>query len=168
MLSLTRGKGPINLEVYRDDGSKEIIHNFKTSDLHLGNGKRRVGIGFSRLLEEQDSIIKLNLLAKKKRKNADDLHDYFKSTNRYKKYVQFGDFQAGKILNEPTLRMILFNSKQRQDFISIGDFEELNNHMFYHVQKILFRLHRGPRIDDLARTFSSFLVTEVYKRNLNP
>ncbi|GJT48506.1 hypothetical protein Tco_0974663 [Tanacetum coccineum] len=29
------GKGPISLKVYRDDGSDEIIQNFKASDLHL-------------------------------------------------------------------------------------------------------------------------------------
>ncbi|GJR31647.1 hypothetical protein Tco_1107879 [Tanacetum coccineum] len=75
--------------------------------------------------------------------NVNDLHDYFKSTMRYKKSVQFGDFQAGTVLNEPTLGMIPFNSKQRQDLIRSGQ-------------------------NDLARTFSSFLVAEVDKRNLNP
>ncbi|GKG18908.1 hypothetical protein Tco_0376007 [Tanacetum coccineum] len=33
---LSRGKGPITLKVYRDDGSEEVIQNFKASDLHLG------------------------------------------------------------------------------------------------------------------------------------
>ncbi|GKD96056.1 hypothetical protein Tco_1379953, partial [Tanacetum coccineum] len=32
---LLRGKGPITLKVYRDDGSEKIIQNFKASDLHL-------------------------------------------------------------------------------------------------------------------------------------
>ncbi|GJV46212.1 hypothetical protein Tco_1430748 [Tanacetum coccineum] len=76
--------------------------------------------------------------------------------------------KAGKELYEPTLGMILCNSQQRQDFISIEDFEELNNDMVYHVQEIFFKLHQGLRTDDLARTFSSFLVAEVDKRNLNP
>nr|GEV22354.1 hypothetical protein [Tanacetum cinerariifolium] len=75
--------------------------------------------------------------------------------------------KAGTVLNEPTLGMILFNSKQRQDFISIKDFKELNNDMLYHVQEILFVLHHGPGWNNLARTFSSFLVAEDYKRNLN-
>ncbi|GJU24851.1 hypothetical protein Tco_1163472 [Tanacetum coccineum] len=99
--------------------------------------KEELELDVSKPLEEQDLIIKPNLLAKKKRKNADDLHDYFKST-------------------------------KRQDFISIEDFEELNNDMLYHVQEIFFKLHQGLRTDDLARTFSSFLVAEVDKRNLNP
>nr|GEV21086.1 hypothetical protein [Tanacetum cinerariifolium] len=33
---LARGKGHITLKVYRDDGSDEIIPNFKASDLHIG------------------------------------------------------------------------------------------------------------------------------------
>ncbi|GJT83089.1 hypothetical protein Tco_1057431 [Tanacetum coccineum] len=73
---LSRGKGPITLKVYRDDGLEEIIKNFKASDLHLVE----LELDLSKPLEDQDPILKLNLLAKKKRKNADDLHDYFKST----------------------------------------------------------------------------------------
>ncbi|GJU92086.1 hypothetical protein Tco_1304509 [Tanacetum coccineum] len=95
-------------------------------------------LDLSKPLDEHDHIIKLNLLAKKKRKHADDLHDYFNSTKRYKKSVY------------------------------IEDFKELNNDMLYHVQEIFFRLHQGPGMDDLARTFSSFLVAEVDKRNRNP
>ncbi|GJW84923.1 hypothetical protein Tco_0158068 [Tanacetum coccineum] len=34
--------------------------------------------------------------------------------------------------------------------------------------EIFFRLHKGPGINDLARTFSTFLVAEVEKMNLNP
>ncbi|GKB53673.1 hypothetical protein Tco_0904426 [Tanacetum coccineum] len=75
--------------------------------------------------------------------------------------------KAATVLNEPTLGMIIFNSKHRQDFISIDDFEELNKDMLYNVQEIFFRLHQRPLINDLARIFSSFLVAEVDKRNLN-
>ncbi|GJU44164.1 hypothetical protein Tco_1201430 [Tanacetum coccineum] len=69
----------------------------------------------------------------KKRKNDDDLHDYFKSTKRYKRSVQFNDHQAGTVFNEPSLGMILFNSSQRKEFISIEDFQELNNEMLDNV-----------------------------------
>ncbi|GKE51896.1 hypothetical protein Tco_1487052, partial [Tanacetum coccineum] len=34
--------------------------------------------------------------------------------------------------------------------------------------EIFFRLHQGPSQDDLARTFRSFLLAEVEKRNKNP
>ncbi|GKC07211.1 hypothetical protein Tco_0998821 [Tanacetum coccineum] len=74
--------------------------------------KEELELDLIKSLEEQDPIIKLNLLARKKRKNVDDLHDYFKSSKGYKKSVQCGDFQTGTVLNEPTLGMILFNSKQ--------------------------------------------------------
>ncbi|GKB55768.1 hypothetical protein Tco_0911954 [Tanacetum coccineum] len=151
---LSRGNGPISLKVYKDDGSNEIINNFQISDLQLGElremrqkldalhkTEEELELDLNRPLEEQDLIIKLNILTKKKRKNPDDLHEYFKSTKMYKKLVQFGNFQAGTVLNEPTLRMILFNLKQRQDFINIEDFKELNNDMMYHVHEIFIRLH---------------------------
>nr|GEV62404.1 hypothetical protein [Tanacetum cinerariifolium] len=154
---LTRGKGHINLKVYKDDGLSEIIYNFMISDLHFGEWKdvtnacpKRTRARWSTIythmrqkldaphktkqelelvlsipLEEQDLIIKQNLLTKKKKKNDHDLHDYFKSTKRYKKSVQYGDSQTRAVLNESTLGMILFYSKQRQDFISIEYFKEL-------------------------------------------
>ncbi|GJR45082.1 hypothetical protein Tco_1313185 [Tanacetum coccineum] len=36
------------------------------------------------------------------------------------------------------------------------------------VLEIFFRLHQGPGLDDHARTFSSLLLAEIDKRNLNP
>ncbi|GJV92636.1 hypothetical protein Tco_1540449 [Tanacetum coccineum] len=65
--------------------------------------KEELEVEFSKPLSEQDPIIKLNTLAKKKRKNVDDLYDYFRSTKRYKTSVQFDDHQEGTILNEPSL-----------------------------------------------------------------
>ncbi|GKA91533.1 hypothetical protein Tco_0813403 [Tanacetum coccineum] len=44
--------------------------------------KEELELDFSKPLDEQDPILKLNLLAKKKRKDANDLHDYFRSTKR--------------------------------------------------------------------------------------
>ncbi|GKE26718.1 hypothetical protein Tco_1442102 [Tanacetum coccineum] len=40
--------------------------------------------------------------------------------------------------------------------------------MLYTVQEIFFRRHQGPGLSDHARTFSSLLLAEVNKRNLNP
>ncbi|GJS26628.1 hypothetical protein Tco_0487248 [Tanacetum coccineum] len=71
---LTR-KGHITLKIYREDMTSEVILNFKASDLHLG-------IDLDKPLSEQDPVDKLNDLAKKKRKNADDIHDYFKANRR--------------------------------------------------------------------------------------
>ncbi|GJW20635.1 hypothetical protein Tco_0031257 [Tanacetum coccineum] len=110
----------------------------------------------------------MNTLTKQKRKHADDFHDYFRSTKRYKTSVQFADHQAKTVLNEPSLGRILFSSRQMQDFVSIKYFDDLNSEMLYNVQEIVFRLHKWPGTNDLARTFSTFLVAEVEKRNLNP
>nr|GEX72219.1 hypothetical protein [Tanacetum cinerariifolium] len=107
---LTR-KGPITLKVYKEDDTSEIIHEFKASDLHLGEwrevvtacpnkkGKRwtsiykqiqermnylrtteaELGIDLDRPLSKQDSLDRLNDLANKKRKHADDIHDFFRA-----------------------------------------------------------------------------------------
>ncbi|GJT97822.1 hypothetical protein Tco_1093340 [Tanacetum coccineum] len=37
-----------------------------------------------------------------------------------------------------------------------------------HALELFFRHHQGPGIDDHARTFSSLLLAEIDKRNLNP
>nr|GFB91734.1 hypothetical protein [Tanacetum cinerariifolium] len=103
----------------------------KLDDIH--KTKHEWELNLIRPLEEQDLIIKLNLLVKRKRKIADDLHDYFKSTKRYKKSVQYDEHPTRTVLNEPTLGMILFNAKHRQDFINNDDFGELNNDMLYNV-----------------------------------
>ncbi|GJT57289.1 retrovirus-related pol polyprotein from transposon TNT 1-94 [Tanacetum coccineum] len=110
----------------------------------------------------------LNDLARKKRKHADDIHDIFRSTKKFKTFVQYKDHPAGTVLNEPVLGMILFNSFHKQDFVIIEDFRDCPNEMLYTVQDIFFRLHQGTGLDDHARTFSSLLLAEVDKRNLNP
>ncbi|GKA09428.1 hypothetical protein Tco_0688759 [Tanacetum coccineum] len=75
---------------------------------------------------------------------------------------------AGTVLNEPVLGMIMFNSYHRQDFITIEDLKDFSNTMLYTIQEIFFRHHQGLGLDDHARTFSSLLLAEIDKRNLNP
>ncbi|GJW26925.1 retrovirus-related pol polyprotein from transposon TNT 1-94 [Tanacetum coccineum] len=160
-LEVVHKKGPITFKVYREDGTYEVIPNFKVSDLHLGEWREvikacpdrkgkgwqtiydqiqtrmdylhtteaELGINLDIPLSMQDPLDKLNDLANKKRKHADDIHDYFKATKRLKSSVQYGDHLPGTVLNEPVL---------------------------------------GPKVDDHARTFSSLLLAEVDKRNLNP
>ncbi|GJS18168.1 hypothetical protein Tco_0412640 [Tanacetum coccineum] len=48
------------------------------------------------------------------------------------------------------------------------DLKDFPNTMLYTVQEIFFRRHQGPGLDDHARTFSSLLLAEVDKRNINP
>ncbi|GJY70089.1 hypothetical protein Tco_0473071 [Tanacetum coccineum] len=133
---LSKGKGPITLKVYRDDGSNETIPNIKACDLHLSEWR--------------------------------EVMQYFRSTKKYKSSVQYKDHLTGTVLNEPSLGMIMFNSYQRQHFVSIEDFGDFTNEMLYTVQEIFFKLHQGPGQDDHAKTFSSFLLAEVDRRNLNP
>ncbi|GJS76764.1 retrovirus-related pol polyprotein from transposon TNT 1-94 [Tanacetum coccineum] len=135
---------------------------------YLHKTKAELGIDLDKPLSEQDRLEKLNDLAKKKRKNADDIHDYFRANKRLKSSVQYKDHPARTVLNEPVLGMIMFNSYHRQDFVAIEDFGDFLNEMLYTIQEIFFRLHQGPRLDDHARTFSSLLLAKVDKKNLNP
>ncbi|GJR67099.1 hypothetical protein Tco_0013164 [Tanacetum coccineum] len=122
----------------------------------------------SRITNCDDPLDKLNDLANKKRKHVDDIHDYFKANKRLKSSVQYKDHLPCTVLNEPVLGMILFKSYHRQDFVTIKDFRDFPNTMLYTVQEIFFRLHQGPWLDDYARSFSSLLLAEIDKRNLNP
>ncbi|GJV05525.1 hypothetical protein Tco_1343181 [Tanacetum coccineum] len=135
---------------------------------YLRTTEAELGIDLDRPLSEQDPLDRLNDLANKKRKHADDIHDFFRANKRLKSSVQYEDHPAGTVLNEPVLGMILFNSYHRQDFVTIEDFRDFSNTMLYTVQEIFFRLHQGPGLDDHARTFSSLLLAEIDKRNLNP
>ncbi|GKC40619.1 hypothetical protein Tco_1053003 [Tanacetum coccineum] len=124
-------KGLITLKVYREDGTDEERMDY----LHKTKAKLRIDL--DKPLGEEDPLNKLNDLARKKRKHADDIHDLFRSTKKFKSSVQYGDYLARIVLNEPIL-------------------------------EIFFRLYQGPGLDDHARTFSSLLLAEVDKRNLNP
>ncbi|GJR61672.1 hypothetical protein Tco_1503834 [Tanacetum coccineum] len=55
--------------------------------IYITESVKELEMDHNRPLEEQDLIIKLNMLARRKKKNMDDLHDYFKSTKRYKQSV---------------------------------------------------------------------------------
>ncbi|GJV86208.1 hypothetical protein Tco_1530146 [Tanacetum coccineum] len=90
-LDMTSKKGLITPKVYREDGTSEVILNFKASDLHLAEQ----GIELDKPLSEQDPLNKPNNLAKKKRKNADDIHDYFRANKKLKSSVQYKDHPAG-------------------------------------------------------------------------
>ncbi|GJV77888.1 hypothetical protein Tco_1509472 [Tanacetum coccineum] len=135
---------------------------------YLRTTKAELGIDLDRPLSEQDFLDRMNDLENKKRKHADDIHDFFRANKRLKLSVQYEDHPAGTMLNEHILGIILFNSYHRQDFVTIEDFRDFSNTMLYTVQEIFFRLHQGPGLDDHARTFSSFLLAESDKRNLNP
>ncbi|GJX39877.1 hypothetical protein Tco_0254867 [Tanacetum coccineum] len=119
-------KGPITLKVYREDDISEIIPEFKATEL---------GIDLDKPLSEQDPLDRLNDLENKKRKHADDIHEFFRANKRLKSSVQYKDHRVGIVLNEPVL-----------------------------VQEIFFRRHQDPGLDDHARTFSSLLLIEYDKK----
>ncbi|GJY94356.1 hypothetical protein Tco_0510717 [Tanacetum coccineum] len=54
---------------------------------------------------KQLPLNKLNDLAIKKRKHADDIHDYFKANKRLKLAVQYKDHLPSTVLNEPVLEI---------------------------------------------------------------
>ncbi|GJR07778.1 hypothetical protein Tco_0790430 [Tanacetum coccineum] len=128
-------KGLVTLKVYREDDTSKIIPEFKASDLHLGEWREVVTafpnkkgkgwnsiykqiqeridylrtteaeLGLDRSLSEQDPLDKLNDLANKKRKHADDIHDFFKANKRLKSSVHYKDHPAGTVLNESVLAL---------------------------------------------------------------
>ncbi|GJX41902.1 hypothetical protein Tco_0256892 [Tanacetum coccineum] len=159
MIACPNKKGKGWTSIYKH--IQERIDYLRTTEADLG-------IDFDRPLSEQDPLDRLNDPTNKKRKHADDIHDFFRANKRLKSPVQYKDHPAGTVLNEPVLGMILFNSYHRQDFVTIEDFRDFSNTMLYTVQEIFFRLHQGPGLDDHARTFSSLLVAEMDKKNLNP
>ncbi|GJS09460.1 hypothetical protein Tco_0366256 [Tanacetum coccineum] len=149
-------------------GWSTIYEQIQTRMDYLHKTEAELEIDLDKPLGEQDRLDRLNDLARKKRKHVDDIHDLFRSTKKFKSYVQCGYQPAGTMLNKLILGMILFNSFHRQDFVTIEDFEDFPNEMLYTVQEIFFRLHQGLGLDDHARTFSSLLLVEVGKRNMNP
>ncbi|GJR16144.1 hypothetical protein Tco_0798796 [Tanacetum coccineum] len=95
--------GPITLKVYKEDSTDDVIPNFKASDLHLSEWREVVKACPNKKgkpLSGQDPLDKLNDLAKRKRKNADDIHDYFTANKRIKSSVQYKDHPARTVLNE--------------------------------------------------------------------
>ncbi|GJX62044.1 hypothetical protein Tco_0294944 [Tanacetum coccineum] len=92
---LTRN-GLITLKVYREDDTSEIILEFKASDLHLREWREVVKVYPKKRLNDQEN---------KKRKHANDIHDFFKASKRLKSSVQYKDLPAGIVLNEPVLEI---------------------------------------------------------------
>ncbi|GJT77052.1 putative reverse transcriptase domain-containing protein [Tanacetum coccineum] len=89
-------KGPIALKVYREDHTSEINTDFRASDLHLAECREvmiasELGIYLDIRLSQQNPLLKLNDLANRKRKNADEFHDFFKATKRLKSSVPYED-----------------------------------------------------------------------------
>ncbi|GKE30610.1 hypothetical protein Tco_1445994, partial [Tanacetum coccineum] len=85
--------------VNKENDTSEIIPEFKASDLHLAE----LGIDLNRPLSEQDPLDRLNDLANKKRKHADDIHDFFRANKRLKSSIKYEDHPVGTVLNKHVL-----------------------------------------------------------------
>ncbi|GKC95639.1 hypothetical protein Tco_1161081, partial [Tanacetum coccineum] len=89
---------------------KTIYGQIQTRMDYLYTTEAELGINLNIPLSEQDPLDKLNDLANKKRKHADDIHDYFKANKRLKSSIQYEDHLPGTVLNKPVLGIIMFNS----------------------------------------------------------
>ncbi|GKB67083.1 hypothetical protein Tco_0928495 [Tanacetum coccineum] len=105
---------------------------------YLHTIEAELGINLDIPLSKQDPLDKLIDLANKKRKHADDIHDYFKANKKLKSSVQYGDHLASTVLNDPILGMIMFNSYHRQDVVAIEDLKDFLNTMLYTFESLMF------------------------------
>ncbi|GJW08224.1 hypothetical protein Tco_1570647 [Tanacetum coccineum] len=82
---------------------------------YLRTTEAKLGINLDRPLSEHDPFDRLNDPANKKRKNADDIHNFFRANKRLKSSVQYKDHPAGTVFNEPVLE-IFFRLHQGSGF----------------------------------------------------
>ncbi|GJW18071.1 hypothetical protein Tco_0025507 [Tanacetum coccineum] len=82
-----------------------IYEKIKKRMDYLHKTKAELEIDFSKPFSEQDPLDKLNDLARKNRKHVDDIHDYFRSTKKFKSSVQYEDHPAWTVLNNPCLEI---------------------------------------------------------------
>ncbi|GJV22844.1 hypothetical protein Tco_1375539 [Tanacetum coccineum] len=114
-------------------GWSTIYEQIQTRMDYLHETEAELGINLDKPLSEQNQLDKLNDLTNKKRKHADDIHDYFRANKRLKSSVQYEDYPAGTMLNEPVLGIIMFSSYHRQEFVTIEDSRYLLDEMLYTV-----------------------------------
>ncbi|GKC55402.1 hypothetical protein Tco_1078147, partial [Tanacetum coccineum] len=94
-------------------GWTTIYENIKTRMDYLHQTEAELGINLNKHLSEQDPLDKLNNLAKKKRKNANDIHDYFKANKRLKTLLPL------KTLDIYQMRCCTLYKNTYSDFIKV-------------------------------------------------
>nr|GEW60960.1 hypothetical protein [Tanacetum cinerariifolium] len=95
--------------------------------------RKELGIDVDIPLSEQDPLDKLNDLVKKKRKNADDIHDYFRANKRLKLLIQYADHPTETVLNEPVLEI----------FFRLQQDPELDDHAMTFSSFLLAKVNKG-------------------------
>nr|GFA34669.1 hypothetical protein [Tanacetum cinerariifolium] len=84
-------------------GWETIYKQIGTRIDYIHMTEAELGINLDIALSKQGPLNKLYDLTNKKRKHADDIHDYFKANKRLKSSVQYKDYLPGTVLNEPIL-----------------------------------------------------------------
>nr|GEW01471.1 hypothetical protein [Tanacetum cinerariifolium] len=108
-------------------GWETIYKQIGTRTYYIHMIEAELGINLDIALSKQGPLNKLYDLANKKRKHADDIHDYFKANKRLKSSVQYKDHLPGTVLNEPVLEIEVIGSRLLT-VEALNDLREINMH----------------------------------------
>ncbi|GJS30911.1 hypothetical protein Tco_0491531 [Tanacetum coccineum] len=97
-------------------GWKIIYGQIQKKMDYIHESEAELGINFDIPLSEQDPLKKLNDLANKKIKHADDIHDNFNANKRINSLVQYEDHPAGTVLNEPVTLVYAADQKLKKSY----------------------------------------------------
>ncbi|GJS45156.1 hypothetical protein Tco_0595277 [Tanacetum coccineum] len=168
---LTR-KGLITFKVYREDGTYEVIPNFKVSDLHLSEWREmmkacldRKGKGWQTIYDQIQT--RMDYLHTTKAELGINLDIPLSMQDPLDKLNDLANKKKNMFMTSMTTSKQPKGLSHQQDFVTIENLKDFSNAMLYTIQEIFFRRHQRPGVDDHARTFSSLLLAEVDKRNLN-
>nr|GEX32108.1 hypothetical protein [Tanacetum cinerariifolium] len=92
-------------------GWETIYKQIGTRMDYIHTIKEKLGINLNITLSKQDPLDKLIDLTNKKRKHADDIHDYFKANKSLKSSVLYKDYFPGIVLNDPVLASFTIHSE---------------------------------------------------------
>ncbi|GKC37374.1 hypothetical protein Tco_1049758 [Tanacetum coccineum] len=108
LVDLLGPEGPITLKVYREDGTSEIIPNFKASDLHLGEWREVVKACPNKTGKGWEIIYKR--IANKRLNSS----------------VQYKDHLPGTVLNEPVFVPELGDNARTFIFLLLAEIDKTN------------------------------------------
>ncbi|GJZ65490.1 hypothetical protein Tco_0622186 [Tanacetum coccineum] len=139
---------------------------------YLCTTEAELGIDLDKPLSEQDPLDRLNDLENKKRKHADDIHDFFRANKRLKSSVQYEDHPAGTVLNEPVLASALqvlrrLGSIFTSVYAAVQKLKkafEVKQHVSTSVKEIdnvQLRIVNQAELKLLPKAFFSFCTAEV-------
>ncbi|GJW90151.1 zinc finger, CCHC-type containing protein [Tanacetum coccineum] len=168
-------KAPLNLrgEHIKKDKGKKVISSEEakkesTNSDSDNDDSHQTGsmVEPSRIKKKIEEYAKAKAAKRKSKVRKEELVDLLgpEVVNKYYNAKLQYDRYCDKMLNRRAESRIT----NCDDFVTIEDMKDFSNTMIYTVQEIFFRRHQDPGLDDHARTFSSILLAEIDKRNLNP